>query len=263
MPTLGNDPLFHGPDDPCMLYYPQVIEGKVGKGTVIVCPGGNYEFLSPLEASPSSSGLHRTGSARSCSGTGSCLTTRSTTASTTSRRRPTRCARCAPAPWPPSASPRAATSIASLARRAGERGQKQPLDAQVLAYPGFDSHDWYSPWYNGFFNKESGRSPSALRPCMRGEALLGGKGFAAPPTCLIGSTEDTYTPNEGHTDIYHAALEERDIPNIYLRDAFGEHGFQLMGGWTDGCVRWLISRGFGGTPQEKTPEVEPMAQSRA
>ena len=51
MPTLAQDPLFHGPDDPCLLMYPQ-FEGQVGRGTVIVCPGGNYEFLSPLEGLP-------------------------------------------------------------------------------------------------------------------------------------------------------------------------------------------------------------------
>ena len=51
MPTLKQDPLFHGPDEPCLLHYPQ-FDGMVGRGTVIVCPGGNYEFLSPLEGLP-------------------------------------------------------------------------------------------------------------------------------------------------------------------------------------------------------------------
>ena len=48
---LTHDPLFHGPDDPCMLEYPQC-SGRDFYGTVIVCPGGNYEFLSPLEGLP-------------------------------------------------------------------------------------------------------------------------------------------------------------------------------------------------------------------
>ena len=263
MPTLAQDPLFHGPDDPCMLMYPQ-FEGMVGRGTVIVCPGGNYEFLSPLEGLPVVEWLASQGIGAVVLryrllpdyALDDCLDDLEAAAHKVRSMRP--------GPVAALGFSAGGHLIASLARRAGERGQKQPLDAQVLAYPGFDSHDWYSPWYNGFFNKGKWKIPKRAETLHAGqEALLGGKGFAAPPTCLIGSTEDTYTPNEGHTDIYHAALEERDIPNIYLRDAFGEHGFQLMGGWTDGCVRWLISRGFGGTPQEKTPEVEPMAQSRA
>ena len=42
--------------------------------------------------------------------------------------------------------------IASLALRAAKEGKRQPLDAQVLVYPGIDGKDWHSPEYNGFFN---------------------------------------------------------------------------------------------------------------
>ena len=40
-------------------------------------------------------------------------------------------------------------------------------------------------------------------------------------------------------------LEEGGIPHAYVRGPFGEHGFQLKGGWTPGCIEWLHSRGFG------------------
>ncbi len=63
MPPLAHDELFHGPNCPCVLV-PPVLQGAwggvpaapsdpaFGFGTVIICPGGNYEFLSPLEALP-------------------------------------------------------------------------------------------------------------------------------------------------------------------------------------------------------------------
>ena len=108
------------------------------------------------------------------------------------------------------------------------------------------------------------------------EALLGGEGFAAPPSCVVGSTEDTYCVNEEHTDVYVKHLDAAGVPNEYVRGPFGEHGFQvseccllllsgpplsfpcslfpslapscgfqLMGGWTPKCIEWLRSRGFG------------------
>ena len=51
--------------------------------------------------------------------------------------------------------------------------------------------------------------------------------------------------NAEHTDIYQRHLDEHGIPNEYIRGPFGEHGFQLKGGWTPRCVEWLHSRGFG------------------
>jgi len=246
---LTHDPLFHGPDDPCMLEYPQC-SGRDFYGTVIVCPGGNYEFLSPLEGLPVVEWLaqHNIGAV--------VLKYRLLPhydlddALDDLEAAIARVRECRPGPVAALGFSAGGHLIASLALRAAQRSQKQPLDAQVLVYPGIDCRDWKHPEYNGFFNLGRWKIPTKAAKLHRGqEALLGGAGFAAPPTCLVGSTDDTCTPNEQHTDIYHRALDERDIPNVYLRDSFGEHGFELKGGWTPGCVKWLKSRNFGGMKQ--------------
>lgn len=260
MPTLPQDPLFHGPDDPCMLMYPQY-DNMVGRGTVIVCPGGNYEFLSPLEGLPVVEWLSQHGIGAVvlryrllpdyC--LDDCLDDLEAAAARIRSLRP--------GPVAALGFSAGGHLIASLGLRAAKRKQPQPLDAQVLVYPGIDGRDWHSPEYNGFFNKGKWRIPKRAQSLHEyQDDLLGGPGFAAPPTCLVGSTEDTCTPNEQHTDVFHAALEERDIPNVYLRDAFGEHGFELKGGWTPGCVKWLHSRGFGSHPQ--LPGVHKMSLRR-
>ena len=261
MPTLRQDPLFHGPDDPCLLHYPQ-FDQHVGRGTVIVCPGGNYEFLSPLEGLPVVEWLASHGigafvlkyrllphyelddalddleaavnSVRSIRG----------------------------GPVAALGFSAGGHLIASLALRCAERKQHQLLDAQVLVYPGIDGRDWKHPDYNGFFSQGNWKIPKRAAMLHRyQEDLLGGAGFAAPPTCLVGSTDDTCTPNEQHTDIYEQALERRGISHLYLRDAFGEHGFELKGGWTPGCAKWLMSRGFGGPVQ--APGSHAMSLRRA
>jgi len=255
MPTLKQDPLFHGPDEPCLLHYPQ-FDGMVGRGTVIVCPGSNYEFLSPLEGLPVVEWL-------ASHGIGAVVLryrllphydlddALDDLEAAAARVRQMR------------AGPVAALGfsagghlIASLGLRAHERGQPQPLDAQILVYPGIDGRDWDHPDYNGFFSHGKWRIPKRAALLHRGqEALLGGEGFAAPPTCLVGSTEDTCTPNEQHTDIYAEALGDHNIPYLYLRDAFGEHGFELKGGWTTGAAKWLLSSNFGGAPQQPGTHV--------
>ena len=260
MPMLSQDPLFHGPDDPCMLMYPQ-FDSMVGRGTVIVCPGGNYEFLSPLEGLPVVEWLAQHGIGAVvlryrllpdyC--LDDCLDDLEAAAMRIRSLRP--------GPVAALGFSAGGHLIASLGLRSAARKQQQPLDAQVLVYPGIDGRDWHSPEYNGFFNKGKWQIPRRAQSLHAyQDDLLGGEGFAAPPTCLVGSTEDTCTPNEQHTDVFHAALEEREIPNVYLRDAFGEHGFELKGGWTPGCVKWLHSRGFGGPPQQ--PGVHEMKLRR-
>lgn len=53
IPTLAKDPLFHGPRSPCLLEPPHFAQQAAsGCGTVIIVPGGNYEFLSALEGQP-------------------------------------------------------------------------------------------------------------------------------------------------------------------------------------------------------------------
>ena len=260
MPTLAQDPLFHGPDDPCLLMYPQ-FEGQVGRGTVIVCPGGNYEFLSPLEGLPVVEWLAQQGIGAVVLryrllpdyGLDDALDDLEAAAARVRGLRP--------GPVAALGFSAGGHLIASLALRAAKQGKLQPLDAQVLVYPGIDGKDWNSPEYNGFFNQGRWKIPKRATTLHQGQAdLLGGGGFAAPPSCLVGSTDDTCTPNEQHTDVYHAALCAREVPNVYLRDAFGEHGFELKGGWTPGCIKWLHSRGFGGA--KSLPGVHGMSLRR-
>jgi len=245
MPTLARDPLFHGPDDPCMLSWPHLEQGT-GSGTMIIVPGGNYEFLSPLEGLPVVEWLSTRGIASVVLrhrllpdyGLEDCL---DDLEAAVHRMRSLR-----PGPVGAIGFSAGGHLLASLALRAKERGEQQPLDAQVLVYPGIDAQDWHHPEWNGFFNRGRWTIPTrAASLDARQSGLLEGVGFAAPTTCLVASTEDTYCLNVDHSDIYHRHLEGHDVPNLYLTGAFGEHGFQLKGGWTPECIKWLHSRGFG------------------
>ena len=49
-PPLATDPLFRDIAFPCVLpFFPHKHSGA---GAVVICPGGNYEFLSPCEGAP-------------------------------------------------------------------------------------------------------------------------------------------------------------------------------------------------------------------
>ena len=121
-------------------------------GTVIICPGGNYEFLSPMEGLPVVRWLARHGIGAvvlrhrllPSYGLDDSLDDLEAAARRVRKER---------------AGPVAAIGfsagghlIASLALRAARQGKCQPLDAQVLVYPGIDATDWKHPEYNGFFN---------------------------------------------------------------------------------------------------------------
>lgn len=222
-------------------------------GTVIICPGGNYEFLSPLEGKPVVQWLAEHGIGAVVLrhrllpryGLDDSLDDLEAAVDQVRQMR---------------AGPVAALGfsagghlIASLALRAKQRAQAQPLDAQVLVYPGIDATDWYHPEYNGFFNGGRWSIPKRVACLFRGQpALIHGVGFAAPPSCIVGSTEDTYCVNAEHTDIYQRHLDVHGIPNKYICGPFGEHGFQLKGGWTSACIEWLHSQGFGEQDERAT-----------
>jgi acetyl esterase/lipase len=249
MPTLALDPLFHGPDEPALLSWLS-ISPPTTLGTVIICPGGNYEFLSPLEGLPVVEWLQQ-------HGIGAVVLRH--------RLLPDYCLDdCLDDLEAAVARVRAIRSgpvaaigfsagghlIASLALRTARQGGKQavqPLDAQVLVYPGIDARDWRHEEYNGFFHGGRWTIPKRVDSLfVNQQTLIEGVGpFDAPPTCIVGSTEDTYCVNAEHTDIYQQRLEAHGIPHAYVCGPFGEHGFQLMGGWTDDCIKWLYSRGFG------------------
>merc|ERR1712048_225483 len=51
-PTLDKDPLFQDKGDPRLLPFLPPAAKPQGRGAVLICPGGNYEFLTPDEAEP-------------------------------------------------------------------------------------------------------------------------------------------------------------------------------------------------------------------
>lgn len=122
---------------------------------------------------------------------------------------------------------------------------------EVLVYPCIDGTDWADPDNCGFHDWENS-FPVAKSLLVGKEALLGGKGFAAPPTFLVASTADEASPPKDHTDKYAKVLKERNVPYTYLRRNYGAHGFGLAGGWTSKCLVWLQSRGFGKQSSEAT-----------
>lgn len=139
----------------------------------------------------------------------------------------------------------------------------QVLDAQALIYPCIDGSDWASEETCGFWGCSTSTGGSTALGCgddfeecfRKGKslqstrrALLGGPGFAAPPSFLVSSTKDEASPPKEHTDLYARALQKKRVKHCtYLRRNFGPHGFGMSGGWTEKCVAWLHARGFGRT----------------
>lgn len=248
LPMLSEDPLFHGPSSPCLLapFFSGSTEAPArGQGTVIICPGGNYEFLCPLEGLPVAQFLARRGI--------TALVLRYRLLPKFSLKdaladlehavalvRRTRGGPVAAMGF--SAGGHLVASVAlRLARET--RWSRRPLDAQVLVYPAIDGIDWLNPDKAGFCQDGSFEHGPELQADR--EALLGGPGFAAPPTFLVASTGDGCCSPEEHSDPYAAALKRKRIPHVYVRRNFGDHGFGADGGWMTSCSSWLQRRGFG------------------
>jgi len=177
-------------------------------GTVIVCPGGNYEFLVPHEGFPAVDWLARHGIRafvlryRLLPNHNFDDMLQDLTDAVQEVRR------TCPGPVAAMGFSAGGHLVASWALRAKKTGNgQQPLDAQVLVYPCIDSSDWGHPEYCGFFDWEN--SFPAAQSCLVGrQALLGGRGFAAPPTFLVASTADEASPPKAHTDKYAKALKQ-------------------------------------------------------
>ncbi|CAJ1348332.1 unnamed protein product, partial [Effrenium voratum] len=213
-----------------------------GRGTVIICPGGNYEFLCANEGLPVASWLARHGI--------QALVLRY-------RLLPQHSLEDALADLEAAVAlvrrhkegPVAAMGfsagghlVASLSLRLGRRDRPPALDGQVLVYPAIDGSDWATP-SAGFWDQACNKNAETL---LEGQqALLGGRGFAAPPSFVVGSTGDGVCPAKAHTDPYVAALRKRSIPHEYVRGNLGSHGFGLDKCWSNSCVQWLQDRGFG------------------
>lgn len=249
LPTLECDPLFHGPEDPGLLQaLPGSAANDVGDnshGTVIICPGGNYEFLVPHEGFPVVEWLARHG-IRAFVLRYRLLPNHDLEdmlQDLTNAVEQVRSTYNGPvATMGFSAGGHLAASLAL--RTKGKTAMLQALDAQVLVYPCIDSSAWGHPDDCGFWDWE--RSFPAAKSLLVGQnELLGGQGFNAPPTFLVASTADQASPPKEHTDRYAKALRQHQVPFTYLRRDFGPHGFGIQGGWTDKCIAWLRKKGFG------------------
>jgi len=244
LPSLDDDPLFHGRDAPCLLPATTIVP-ETNRGTVIVCPGGNYEFLVPNEGMPAADRLALHGIRAFV------LRYRLLPAHTfADMLEDLACAvdhvrRTHGGPVAAMGFSAGGHLVASLALRAASApGLPRPLDAQVLVYPCIDGIDWTKPEDCGFFDFD-GCFPAAQSLLEGRQALLGGPGFAAPPSFLVASTADEASPPKEHTDPYARALRKKGVLYTYMRRDFGAHGFGVEGGWMDKCVPWLQARGFG------------------
>lgn len=235
LPLVAEDPLFHNPSSPCLL---SGFVGFHGRGTVIVCPGGNYEFLCPNEGLPLVQCLHRRGIdafvLRYRLLPRFCLKD----ALSDLENAVALVRRCRPGPVAAMGFSAGGHLVASLALRI-----RKPLDAQVLVYPAIDPVDWLDPEKAAFVHEGSFERSPELQ--ANRHALLGGPGFAAPATFLVSSTKDDCCKPEEHCDPYAKALKKRRIPHVYLRRNFGDHGFGANGGWFTSCADFLQKRGFG------------------
>eukprot|EP00933_Yihiella_yeosuensis_P030577 TRINITY_DN24206_c0_g1_i1.p1 TRINITY_DN24206_c0_g1~~TRINITY_DN24206_c0_g1_i1.p1 ORF type:complete len:377 (-),score=61.86 TRINITY_DN24206_c0_g1_i1:52-1182(-) len=245
LPVLSDDPLFHGPNFPCLLKPAFGEKALAGRGTVIICPGGNYEFLCPNEGMPVAAWLARNGI--------QALVLRyrllprhsfkealSDLEEAIGNVRRWRNGPVAAIGF--SAGGHLVASASRLLAKKGRSGSG-PLDAQVLIYPAIDGEDWLDPEKSGFWDEACQSKAASLLEGQK--ALLGGAGFAAPPTFIVGSTGDAVCPPKAHSDPYVAELKKRKVLHTYLRGNFGEHGFGLVRSWTDRCLPWLQERGFG------------------
>lgn len=268
LPPLEGDPLFCGPHSPRLLVDPNAIAGK-GAGTVIVCPGGNYEFLSPKEGLPVVEWLSNHGIAAVV------LRYRllphhdlqealDDLDAAIALVRQARAGPVAAIGFSAGGHLVASHSLRAEERRVAQRQTRsanRPLDAQVLIYPAIDGTPWLDPEKAEFFNcGEGGLPKKATALGEPTDALLGGEGFAAPPTFLVGSTGDSICPPKEHSDLYAEALRDYEIEHMYVRRNLGEHGFALgdsPSDWTAKCVKWLRASGFGIELEPREEEERP------
>ena len=199
-------------------------------GTVIVCPGGNYEFLCAHEAFPVAAWLASHGIAAVVlryrllpkygleeamddleAAVAHVRKTRGGLVGAIGFRR------AAP-------SPRSAGGRARAARRS--------RSTRRCSVPVLDPREWDDGACEDptlmFFNRGDERYPPRAQSLLTGgEALKGGAGFAAAPNSLAGPTgDDTMLPKE-HLDLYAAACKREGKSFHYIRRNLGGHGFCL------------------------------------
>jgi len=147
-----------------------------------------------------------------------------------------------------------------LVASACARGGAGVPDAQVLVYPALDGSEWLDEDKAGF-GPEIQIGSQQVRSLARDQARISpGRDFVPPPpTFLVASTGDSDCAPATHSDPYAQAAIDAEVPLVYMRDDFGEHGFALRDFWATPCLKWLQSRGFGRAGDRQEPWETPPA----
>lgn len=131
-------------------------------------------------------------------------------------------------------------------------------DAQVLVYPCLLAHEWLDESKAGFGPDISLDSPQVRSLVKYHDRITPGPEFVKPPaTFMVSSTSDSQCPPNRHSDAYAKAIMAANVPLVYMRDDFGEHGFALKEFWASACLRWLQSRNFGRQCDKYVPWQSP------
>lgn len=269
LPRLSKDPLFCDPDQPALLRFrPRKLKEKVS-GAVIVCPGGNYEFLSPQEGCPVASWFAQQGLPSyvlryrllPTYGVNHALEDlRNAVLQVRQEQQGPVCI----IGFSASAHLCATFCSAGLGKpfRKGTglgAGTKQLV--QVLCYPCFDASEFVDPEKAGWW---WGHSKEILA-LGRGEELgkfdlVNARPVAdtlpVAPTLVVHSTEDAVCSVSAHSDRYvkrfrGAIGRQQDnssplhsAPLSYIRGAFGDHGCGVTPSWSAQCLDWLRQHRF-------------------
>lgn len=254
LPRLSQDALFWGNNEACLLPFLPPVGRPRGHGAVVIIPGGNYQFLQPQEARPVARWFADHLGVPAFVLKYRLLPACGLSESTADLREAILQARRYAGRSGPvvaigfSAGGHLVASSNALGTRAS-RGRAVP-DAQVLVYPAIYSHDWMDADKCGFGDEVNLDTPQVRSLAKSQERILPGSDFVAPPpTFLVGSTSDGDCPPKKHSDHYAKGVLEADVPLVYMRDDFGDHGFALQDWWARPCLNWLQERGFGRRPQ--------------
>lgn len=259
-PSLKNDPLFWGNNDPCIVPFLPPTSKPRGRGSVLICPGGNYMFLQPFEAAPVARYFAERLGIPAFVLKYRLLPDAGLDESLADVRAGVRAARRhAPSgPLVIMGFSAGGHLVASASARSSAWWQGQRPDAQVLVYPCIDGHEWLDESKAGFGPDISIDTPQ-VRSLVKSQSLIvpGPKFVPPPPTFMVGSTADPECAPDGHSDLYAQGAIAANIPLVYMRDDFGGHGFGLKEFWAIACLRWLQSRHFGRQSDRYVPWQDP------
>ncbi len=261
-PPLKRDALFRDNARPCLLpYVPS--DAATHRGAVIVCPGGNYEFLHPREGSPVARWIAKQLGVAAFVLRYRLLPSHTLADAQCDLRRAVIEARRWAGGGPVVAvgfsagGHLAASTCAEALGRIDDTGAAacRP-DAQVLVYPCTDPTGWADDDMCGFWRVDT--ASAAARSLQEGrEKLRAGDAFACPPpTFIVGSIDDDLCPVAAECDPYVAAARAAGASMRYMRGAYGPHGFGLQPFWTKPCERWLRDLGVG---EPCSPQPQPAA----